>query len=246
MLLSPHRLRPKACGAALVVIVLCLVTVGWSAEPAPKKGQVGKAASAVKGPARWEATIKKFEAADVATPPANGAVLLVGGSNARRWTDIGDYFPQHRVINRGFGGAHLTDVLHFADRIVLPYAPKTILVNAGGNDLGSGKTPGQIHDAAKAFVAKIRATLPDVRICFLAIPPVLRAAGAPDSMAAIRTLNGRLADVARAEKNVEFVDVFAAFLDAKGQPRPELFVADGTHFSPQGYAIVAGLVQGKL
>ncbi len=220
--------------------------VAWSAEAAAKKNQADRAAKVAKGPARWEEAIKKFEAADAAIPPAQGAVLLVGGSNARRWTDVGDYFPQHRVINRGFGGAHLTDVLHFADRLVLPYAPKTILVNAGGNDLGSGKTPGQIRDAAKAFVAKIRAALPETRICFLAIPPVLRAAGAAESLAAIRTLNGRLADMAAAEKNVEFVDLFAAFLDDKGQPRAELFVADGTHFSPQGYAIVAGLVREKL
>lgn len=237
---------PAVCAVAWLVLALGVWPVAWSAEAAPKKHQAGKAANVAKGPARWEDAIKKFEAADAATPPAKGAVLLVGGSNARRWTDVGDYFPQHRVINRGFGGAHLTDVLHFADRIVLPYAPRTILVNAGGNDLAAGKSPEQIRDAAKAFVAKIRATWPETRICFLAVPPVLRAAGAPESLAVIRALNGRLAEVASAEKKVEFVDLFAAFLDDRAQPRAELFVADGTHFSPAGYAIVAGLVRGKL
>jgi lysophospholipase L1-like esterase len=241
-----HPFCLKVCATALVVFALSVMTAGGSAEAAQKKGKAGKGSNVAKGPDRWEEAIKKFEAADAATPPAKGAVLLVGGSNARRWTDVGDYFPQQRVINRGFGGAHLTDVLHFADRIVVPYAPKTILINAGGNDLASGKTPEQIRDAAKALVAKIRAALPETRICFLAVPPVLRAGGAPESMAAIRALNGRLAEVARAEKKVEFVDLFAAFLDDKDQPRAELFVADGTHFSPPGYAIVAGLLRGKL
>ena len=84
----------------------------------------GRAKAKVKGgPARWEETIKRFEAADAAAPPPKGGVLLVGGSNARRWTNVSDYFPQHRVINRGFGGARLADVLHYTDRIVLPYAP---------------------------------------------------------------------------------------------------------------------------
>lgn len=239
---------PAAKKVCLAVLVFAAGLGAFlpAAEPAAKKDKGGKAAKAGQGPTRWEETIRKFEATDAATPPPKGAVLLVGGSNARRWTDVGDYFPQHRVINRGFGGAHLTDVLHFADRIVLPYAPKTILLNAGGNDLASGKSPEQIRDAARAFIAKVHATLPDTRVYCLALPPVLRAASAPESLAAIKKMNGLIAEVARSEKNAEFVDLFAAFLDAEGKSRPELFVEDGTHFSPKGYAIVAGLLRGKL
>lgn len=212
----------------------------------PAAEKAAKAAKSAKGPARWEETIRKFEAGDKASPPPTGAVLLIGGSNARRWTDVGTYFPAHRVINRGFGGAHLGDVLHFADRIVLPYAPKVILLNAGGNDLSSGKSPEEVRDAARAFIARVRATLPDTRIYSLALPPVLRAAGIPGGLALIRRTNSLLADVARTEKNVEFIDLFTAFLDEKGQPRPELFVQDGTHFSPKGYALVTDLLRGKF
>ncbi len=229
--------------AATSVVALPLA----AAESAPKKkDKAANAAKAGLGPARWEETVKRFEAADLATPPPKGAVLLVGGSNARRWTDVADYFPRQKIINRGFGGAHLTDVLHFADRIVLPYAPKTIWLNAGGNDLSFGKTPEQIRDAARAFAAKIRAALPDTRIFYLSLPPVLRAAGTQDGLAVIRKMNDLIAALAREEKNMEFVDLFTAFLDDKGQPRAELFVEDGTHFSPQGYAIVAGLLRVKL
>lgn len=46
--------------------------------------------------------------------------------------------------------------------------------------------------------------------------------------------------------NVEFIDLVPAFLGADGQPRRELFVEDGTHFSAAGYAVVAGLLRGKL
>jgi lysophospholipase L1-like esterase len=224
----------------LAGLVAC--TVALSLVAAEK----AKAAKLAKGPTRWEETIKKFEVADQVSPPPKGAVLLVGGSNARRWTDVGAYFPQHRVINRGFGGAHLSDVLYFAERIVVPYAPKTILLNAGGNDLSSGKSPEQVRDAARAFVAKVRAALPDTRIYQLALPPVLRVANAPESMAVIRRTNALLADLARTEKNVEFVDLFTAFLDEKGRPQPEFFVEDGTHFSSKGYATVTGLLRGKF
>ena len=192
---------------------------------------------------RWEKAIQTFEAADKASPPPKNAILLVGGSNARRWTNVADYFPGHSIINRGFGGAHLTDVVHFADRIVLPYAPKMIFLNAGGNDLSAGKSPEQVRDACKAFVAKVNAALPQTRICYIGIPPVLRAAKAPEGMALIRRTNGLIKELARTNSQLRFIDLFPRFLDDKGQPRAELFVNDGTHFSPKGCEIVAALMR---
>jgi lysophospholipase L1-like esterase len=207
----------------------------------------GDGEATLKGdPARWEETIREFEATDAATPPPKGGVLLVGGSNARRWTDVSEYFPQHRVINRGFGGARLTDVLHYTDRIVLPYAPKTILLNAGGNDLSAGKTPEQIRDTARAFITEVHAALPETRIYYIGLPPVRRASTTPEGFKTIRALNALIAELARAEKNVEFIDLFPAFLDDKGQHRAELFVEDGTHFNDTGYQTLTNLLQGKF
>jgi lysophospholipase L1-like esterase len=213
-----------------------------AADAAPKK----KAKGGATGPARWEETIRKFEAEDAAQAPAKGGVLLVGGSNARRWTDVATYFPGHTVLNRGFGGAQLADVLHYADRIVLPYAPRIIVLNAGGNDLNGGRSLDQVAETAAALAAKVRAALPATKILQVGVPPVLRAAGTPEGLAAIRAANARLATAAQAAGNVEFIDLVPAFLGADGQPRRELFVEDGTHFSAAGYAVVAGLLRGKL
>lgn len=220
--------------------------VALAAFAAEKAGKAAKAKAGAKGPERWEETIKKFEAADAATPPPKGAMLLVGGSNARRWTDVSDYFPQQKVINRGFGGALLAEVLHFTDRIVIPYAPRVIVLNAGGNDLAAGKSPEDVRDAARAFVKKVRAALPNTRIISISVPPVLRSANAPDSLAAIRRTNTLLAELTREEPAFAFIDLFPAFKDAEGKTRADLFVEDGTHFSAKGYAIVAGLIREKL
>lgn len=228
----------------LIGVLSCAVAL--AAFAAEKAGKAGKAKIGAKGPERWEETIKKFEAADAATPPPKGAVLLVGGSNARRWTDVSDYFPQQKVINRGFGGALLAEVLHFTDRIVIPYAPRVIVLNAGGNDLAAGKSPEDVRDAARAFVKKVRTALPNTRIVSISIPPVLRSAGAPESLSAIRRTNALLAEVAREEPGVAFIDLFPAFAGADGKTRTELFVEDGTHFSAKGYAVVAGLIREKL
>jgi lysophospholipase L1-like esterase len=230
----------------VTLLASLMVNLLPAVEPNAKSDQPGAAAKAVRGPERWENTIKKFETTDAAMPPPKGVVLLIGGSNARRWTDVDDYFPKNRVINRGFGGARLTDILHFADRIVLPYAPKTILLNAGGNDLSSGKSPEQVRDTARAISAKVHATLPDTRIYHIGLPHVLRASNSPELLAAIREMNGLLAELAQTEKNFEYIDLFEAFLDDTGQPRPDLFVQDGTHFSRKGYDVLAGILRGKF
>ena len=192
---------------------------------------------------RWEKAIQAFEAADKASPPPRNAILLVGGSNARRWTNVADYFPGQKVINRGFGGAQLADVVRYADRIVVPYAPRIIFLNAGGNDLSAGKSPEQVRDACQAFVAKVSGALPQARIYYIGIPPVLRAAKAPEGMALIRRTNGLIEDLARADSRLRFIALFPHFLDDKGQPRTELFVSDGTHFSPKGCDVVAKLMR---
>jgi lysophospholipase L1-like esterase len=136
--------------------------------------------------------------------------------------------------------------LHYADRIVLPYAPNTILLNAGGNDLSSGNSPEQIRDAARAFCAKIHATLPDTRIYHIGLPPVLRASNSPELLAVIRQMNSLLAEFAQTEENFEYIDLFEAFLDDKGKSRPDLFVQDGTHFNPAGYTVVAEQLSEKF
>ena len=167
-----------------LMVAVVAGTTTLCAGDAPETAK--KADGAAKSPARWEATIQAFEAADAKQPPAKGAVLLVGGSNARRWTDVADYFPGKAILNRGFGGAHLADVLYFSDRIVLPYAPRVILLNAGGNDLSWGRTPEDVRNACRAFVHKVAAALPQTRIISISLPPVLRAANSPESLALIK------------------------------------------------------------
>lgn len=239
------RMRTSSVARTVPLMITVVISVLISQFCAAAAPQNTKAENPGKGPQRWEQTIRKFESMDKETPVAKGAMLLIGGSNARRWTDVAKYFPGQQVINRGFGGARLTDVLHFTDRIVLPYAPKTILLNAGGNDLAAGSSPEQVGIAARAFIKKVHAVLPDTRIICIGLPAVRRASSTPESLAGIRAMNQQLAQLAKEMENVEFIDLYTAFLGKDSPHRPELFVEDGTHFNPNGYEILANLIRGK-
>lgn len=59
------------------------------------------------------------------------------------------------------------DLLSEADPI--PYQPRLIILRAGGNDIQAGKTPEQVCGDFQAFVEKVRAKLPKVRIAYMTI-----------------------------------------------------------------------------
>jgi lysophospholipase L1-like esterase len=183
---------------------------------------------------KWNADIQAFEAADKANPPPGSAVLFIGSSSIRFWKTLAADFPGYRVINRGFGGSDLDDATAFADRIVAPYRPAALVMYAGDNDLQGGDTPEQVRDDFAAFVAKVRQTQPALPIAFIAIKPsVARLALLPNILRADKLIR----EWAMTQKNVAFLDVVPAMLDAQGQPKPDLFIEDGLHMTAKGYAL---------
>jgi hypothetical protein len=120
---------------------------------------------------KWEADIRAFEAADQKSPQSENAIVFIGSSTIRLWKSLKQDFPEHMVINRGFGGSQISDSVFFADRIVIPYKPKQIVIYAGSNDIAGGKTPEQVSNDFKSFVKQVRAALPETRISFMSIGP---------------------------------------------------------------------------
>ena len=110
--------------------------------------------------APFEAEIKAFEAGDKTNPPPKEAILFIGSSSIRLWKTMAQDFPRHKVINRGFGGSQIIDSVNYAERIVIPYHPKQIVLYAGGNDINAGKSPEQVFGDFKSFVQKVQAAVP--------------------------------------------------------------------------------------
>lgn len=185
-------------------------------------------------PEKWTAAIDNFTRADRAGAPAPGGIVFVGSSSIVKWTSLEKDFPGHPVINRGFGGSELADSVFYADRIVIPYRPRTVVLYAGDNDLHAGKTPATVHADFKAFVAKIHAALPQARIVYIAIKPSPSRWTIKDKVTAANAL---IAAECAGDKRLAFANIYGPMLDAQGQPRPELFVADMLHMNAAGYAV---------
>jgi lysophospholipase L1-like esterase len=193
--------------------------------------------------AKWEKEIAALEEKDREAPPGKGAIVFVGSSSIKRWKTLEQDFPHHRVLNRGFGGSQLSDAVYFADRIVIPYAPRMIVVYSGGNDINAGKSPEDVFAAFKAFVEKVRAKLPEVPIAYISI------AGNPKRWAQVekvKAANAMIEGYIAKGRNLRYIDVYSRMLGPDGLPLPDIFVEDKLHMNPKGYAIWTEIVGGYL
>jgi lysophospholipase L1-like esterase len=121
----------------------------------------------------------------------------------------------------------------------VPYKPPVVVFYAGDNDLAAGKTPAQVLTAFQSFVATMHRDLPATRIVFVSIKPSIARWSIVDQM---RAANQLVRDYVRTDDRLSYVDVFTPMLDASGQPRRELYIEDGLHMTPAGYAIWRDLI----
>jgi lysophospholipase L1-like esterase len=224
---------------ALILPVAMPVNTRAQAVAPAAKTKTSPAASST----RWDKDIRAFEAADKTSPPPRGAILFIGASSTRRWKTLAADFPEYQVINRGFGGSQTIDSVYYADRIVIPYRPRLIVLQTGGNDINAGKEAEQVLADFKAFVAKVRAELPDVRIVFTSLSPSpARWAQADEQKKANRLVQ----EYVRAGKNLDYVELWDQFLGSDGKPSEDLFVEDRLHNNAAGYKIRADAVRPHL
>ena len=195
-----------------------------------------------RGPERWETTIAKFEAEDKEHPPAPGGVLFLGSSSIRLW-NLEQCFPELQALNRGFGGSTVPEVLHYFDRIVTPYAPKTIVFYSGDNDIARGGTPEAVFQDYQAFFQRVHQALPEARILVLGIKPSI---ARHEMWPKMRQVNQDLQALAEKEAWITYIDTAPPLLGDDGMPKRDLLMDDGLHLNEAGYATWTPLVEAAL
>ncbi|AQG80788.1 GDSL-type esterase/lipase family protein [Spirosoma montaniterrae] len=192
----------------------------------------------------FESEIRAFERADSLTPPPARPILFVGSSSIRFWSSLTADFPDKPVLNRGFGGSQLSDVIRYADRIIVRYQPKQIVLYAGENDIATGKQTG--HQTYERFVTLfryVRKRLPGVPFVYIAIKP------SPSRWhyaAEIGKANRLIEQFLRQQRRVQFVDIRPVMLQPNGRPIGSLFRADSLHMNASGYRLWAQAIRPVL
>lgn len=185
---------------------------------------------------KWEKSITKFEAADVANPPSKGGIEFIGSSTITKWTTLAQDFPGLPVFNRGFGGSQIKDTTFFASRIIIPYAPRIIVFHAGDNDLAAGATPEQVIADLKELIELVHAKLPETEFCYISLKPSVKRERLRIEQ---QKVNEGTMELCKSNSRFHYIDQYHMVTDAKGNPRPELFAADDLHLSEAGYKLLA-------
>ena len=196
-------------------------------------------------PNAWESTIKKFEVQDQYHPPAKNLILFIGSSSFTFWSTLEQDMAPLPVINRGFGGSRMRDMVQYLDRIVLPYHPRAIVLFAGANDIvDDNPDPArQIFDGYLKFVQRARAALPEVIIYFVAITPT----GARWKQWPIAAESNRLfQEYAQTDSNLRYIDFTERLLGPDGKPDRSLYKFDRLHPNQKGYAIWTAAIKPQL
>ena len=185
--------------------------------------------------------IVAFADKDRVTPPPACPVLFVGSSSIRMWTSLTEDMAPLPVINRGFGGSKISEVNSYFDRIVTPYRPRAIVFYAGENNLDANEAPAAVAEQFRRFMDLKRSRLGQTPVFYIsAKPSKLRF----KQFAQQTELNNSVRALASSASDLTYIDVVSPML-VNGQPR-DIYVQDGLHMSPAGYAIWTGIVRDAL
>lgn len=189
--------------------------------------------------------IRAFKIQDSLHKPPQNAILFVGSSSFRKWTDVQSYFPGYTIINRGFGGSTLPDVIRYANDIIFPYHPKQIVIYCGENDFAADSTTTAeiVFERFKTLYGMIREKMPIVPVDFVSIKPSPSRRGYWTKMIEANRL---IKDYISKQKNTSFINVFDLMLNDNKQPKPEIFTNDSLHMNANGYKIWQKAIQPYL
>jgi lysophospholipase L1-like esterase len=186
-------------------------------------------------PEKWADAIAAIAKRDETMPPQKRGILFLGSSSIRNWK-VEKWFPNLPVANRGFGGSQICDSTHYADRLATIHEPRLVIFYAGDNDIAAGKSPEQVRDDFREFVAKVRKPQPELPIIFISIKPSIDRWHLRDK---IKEANRLIAADAKEDGDITYVDVWPAMIDESGEPQKDIFLEDGLHMNDKGYDLWA-------
>ena len=193
----------------------------------------------------WESEIQKFEQADQTESYPPESVIFAGSSSIRLWSSLKEDMSPYPVIQRGYGGAKLSDFAVYAPRIFDPHPSRAIVIFIA-NDITGGdgdKTPEEVLALYKNVVKSIRKNHKDTPVFWIEITPTSsRWKAWPQIMKA----NNLIKDYSTPEKNLYFINTDSAFLGSDGKPKDELFRNDLLHLNEKGYEVWKGIIRQEL
>jgi len=194
---------------------------------------------------RFENKINEFKRFDNRNTLAKNAVLFIGSSSIVYW-ETSKSFPDFPVINRGFGGASIPEILYYYNDIIKKHTPALVVLYCD-IDVENGKSPQFAVQAFQKLISKIQNDFPTAEVLLLAMKPTL----IDDFLGkAVRknkiTSNKMLNNYCKQHKNLHFIDITKPMLQPNGSIRSDIFLSDGMHLNSLGYTLWTPILRKKI
>lgn len=160
-------------------------------------------------------------------------VVFTGSSSIRLWEGLERSFPNHHIVNTGFGGSESADLLRYTEPLILDYRPEKVFIYEGDNDLSYRKSPARILRTTRKILNRIWDSFPETDVVLIAAKP------SPERWHLKRRferLNRKLEKFAEKSTRAEFANIWDVMLNGN-ELDESLFVEDGLHMNEKGYAL---------
>ncbi|MGS0524625.1 GDSL-type esterase/lipase family protein [Zobellia nedashkovskayae] len=161
------------------------------------------------------------------------SIVFTGSSSIRVWKDLQERFPEHQVINSGFGGSQAVDLLQFTNDLILRYKPKKVFIYEGDNDIQSKKRPKEIISTIAEISDLIFKDNPQTEIILISAKPSI---SRWKLRRKYKKLNRKMDKMTLTDGRLKYVDVWKPMLDGR-KVKKDIFVEDGLHMNSKGYEI---------
>lgn len=178
--------------------------------------------------AEVDAITKKY---DTIWNSSKSTIVFTGSSSVRMWKNLPASFPDHQILNTGFGGSQASDLLYHLDDLVLKYNPDKVFIYEGDNDINAKKKPRQILKTSQQIISKIKDKNPNVKIVLISAKPSISRWALKGKY---KRLNRKFERIAKKDPYLGFVDVWTPMLNGR-KLKTDIFIEDGLHMNQKGY-----------
>lgn len=224
---------------AIAILAMTLLVPALAVEPAT-------GAKPAPDPKRFAPEIDAFKQWDRKNAWPTDAILFAGSSSIRMWPTR-ESFPNLPVINRGFGGAEIPDMLHYYENVIKPYAPRVIVFYCGDNDIAEGRSVKQLVADFTTFLQRVRNDFPRTHVIYLPAKPSIARWNLWPQM---HEANDQIKAMADGDALLTFAKTDVVLLGEDGEPQKQLFMNDGLHLNDAGYEkwthVVAPLIKSAM
>jgi len=153
------------------------------------------------------------------------------------------------VINHGFGGATVDELLYFYPRLVKPYSPKMMVFRTGYNEMSQGQTPENAVFLLERLLLWAKQDNPGIRLVVLKIFDTRHATD--EFFEKIKAYNALLEERLSGWENVTVADITPFFYEKASdigtrQNFRDVFVEDGLHLKGEAYPEMAEYMSALL